>query len=684
MSTTIAFYTPYLEGTFFRQVRAGVYDITRQNGVRLVIIQAPLADILAQRVAWQHIDGWVTVVGTQGADAIIAMGKPLVTISYPVPGASMVQPDNIGGTRALVSHLIGLGHRRIGFIGQLNDSDMSERYISYSETLAQAGIAVDQRLVINTTDKMPPDGAQAGREFLAKQIDADAFVAGNDNLAYGLMSALRDHGLRIPEDIAVVGFDDDAKAQVASPPLTTVRQSYPELGRAAVQQLLRQIADPTLPATKVIAATQLIVRESCGIRQANNNTTSPISAQPIVAGLVPGSEKWKEVSARQLTNVLLYPSTLQPTTAADSIWPGVTAIIAMITASLFGGQVPQDSALQQAWIEANEIAAYPNLLGSLLDSITTIVDTALQTPGANIPTHVQTQAVLARVRDPLLSISLGASARQLPAFEERIHDSNLLNSQLVSALDSQIETLTWMRDAGFAWACMGLWHTTPGGDLRVTGAIPELPKAQRIACAAFPLLPQDLPATHVINIATIRTAQRDWGLIAFSSTYSDMLSYIEMSSRWIELLGTRLDNKALFEQLASERSELQTSYERERALADTVRDLGCPIIPLTNGILLIPLIGLIDSARAQLIIDSSLTAVSLQRASSVLIDVSGVPLIDTHVAGVLIQLARMVQLLGAKTGIVGIRPEIAQSIVSLGVDLRQIQTYASLAAALLH
>jgi rsbT co-antagonist protein RsbR len=96
----------------------------------------------------------------------------------------------------------------------------------------------------------------------------------------------------------------------------------------------------------------------------------------------------------------------------------------------------------------------------------------------------------------------------------------------------------------------------------------------------------------------------------------------------------------------------------------------------------VPLIGVIDSLRAHQIITTVLQAIEAHHAGKVLLDITGVPLIDTHVAGTLVQLAQMVQLLGAQAMLIGVRPEIAQSIVSLGVDLSGLTTYASLASAL--
>ncbi len=678
---TIAFHSQYLDGRFFRQLRAGVYDILRQHGMRMLIVQAPLADTLTRRLAAQHIDGWVTVVGSEGSEAIAASGKPLVTISHHVPDTSIVKPDNAGGVQAACTHLISLGHRHIAFIGNFAQSDMLERLTGYRESLAAAGIRFDEHLVVKATASTDKAGYEAARTFFASGIFATAIIAGNDLMAYGIMQALQERGLRVPEDMAIVGFDDDPEAQDTSPPLTTVRQSYLELGRAATRQLLLQIADPTLKPVTIEVATHLIVRASCGTPALRLVDTGNTLAAPVETDLAFGSDAWKDALARRLVSALRHPAVLPTSMPPESFWPGVNAVVAAL-ASSENSYAISDSALRQAWIEASETAAHPHVIGQLLDILAAATNAESVELGE--PCVYQLRAGLQRLRDQLLSISLGASAQQLLEIEDLTYSSNRLTTDLVSASDRQVQSLAWMQHEGIAWAYLGLWQQEPGGMLSIAGSFPNLPirQAPQITCEAFPPLPDALPAADVIHLAAIRTTQRDWGMIAFGLTYSSNLSFFDTSSRWIELLGVRLDNRALLDQLERERAELHTAFDRERALADTVRDLGCPVIPLGHGVLLIPLIGVINSARAQLIIEMSLATVSSQRATKVLLDVSGVPLIDTHVAAMLIQLAQMVQLLGAKTGIVGVRPEIAQSIISLGVDLRQLQSYASLEVAL--
>ncbi|GAB4118028.1 MAG: hypothetical protein Fur005_25920 [Roseiflexaceae bacterium] len=129
-------------------------------------------------------------------------------------------------------------------------------------------------------------------------------------------------------------------------------------------------------------------------------------------------------------------------------------------------------------------------------------------------------------------------------------------------------------------------------------------------------------------------------------------------------------------------ASLQDFYERERRLSETVRVLGCPIIPLRQGVLLVPLIGAIDDARSAQILERVLEGISTEQAAWVLLDITGVPLVDTYVAAALLRTAQAASLLGANLILVGVRPEMAQSIVNLGIDLRGVRTQPTLAAAL--
>jgi len=113
-------------------------------------------------------------------------------------------------------------------------------------------------------------------------------------------------------------------------------------------------------------------------------------------------------------------------------------------------------------------------------------------------------------------------------------------------------------------------------------------------------------------------------------------------------------------------------------LSATVRGLSSPIVPVLDGILVMPLVGVIDSERASLLIETLLHGVEQYRATMVILDVTGVPIIDTQVARTLLDAARAVKLLGTQTMLVGLRPELAQTIVGLGLDLTGLSTQADL------
>jgi anti-anti-sigma regulatory factor len=117
------------------------------------------------------------------------------------------------------------------------------------------------------------------------------------------------------------------------------------------------------------------------------------------------------------------------------------------------------------------------------------------------------------------------------------------------------------------------------------------------------------------------------------------------------------------------------------ASQDALRELSAPVIPVLPGVLVAPLVGALDSARAQMLTSNLLSAVEQQHAHYIIFDITGVPLVDTHVARVLIQSTTAIQLLGAQVLLVGIRPEVAQTMVALNVDLGAIVTYSNLQEA---
>lgn len=186
-----------------------------------------------------------------------------------------VDVDNVKGAYNAVNHLINLGHKRIAYIsrGLLHKHPASQRLKGYKKALADNGLPFNQTLVVNTiTDQGKiEEGYQSTSKLLSLPEKPTAIFAFNDLIAIGCMKALKEKGIRIPEDIAVIGFDDIEIAPFLEPPLTTVRIPQYEIGKTAVRILFEKINRINENEyRKICFEPQLIIRKSCGGKEISN------------------------------------------------------------------------------------------------------------------------------------------------------------------------------------------------------------------------------------------------------------------------------------------------------------------------------------------------------------------------------------------------------------------------------
>lgn len=175
---------------------------------------------------------------------------------------SYVDADNIGGARSAVSHLLQRGRRVIATItGPLDLYAAQCRLRGYQEALASAGLEGEQTRVAES-DFTAESGRRAMAELIERHPEIDGVVAASDTTAAGALEALRAAGRRVPEDVAVIGFDDFPLAQRTEPRLTTVRQPIEEIGRAMVRLLLEEMEEGAVAWRHVILRTELVVRDS--------------------------------------------------------------------------------------------------------------------------------------------------------------------------------------------------------------------------------------------------------------------------------------------------------------------------------------------------------------------------------------------------------------------------------------
>ncbi|WP_236242740.1 LacI family DNA-binding transcriptional regulator [Streptomyces sp. CC228A] len=198
-------------------------------------------------------------------DELRRLGVPLVVVDpagSPVLDAPTVGATNWAGGLAATEHLIGLGHRRIGFVaGPPRLLCSRARLDGYRAALEGAGLAVDDALVV-PGDFSHASGFAGGGALVELDDPPTALFAASDQMALGAMEALRRRGLRVPEDMSVVGFDDLPGVRWSAPPLTTVRQPLAEMGRTAVRTVLRLARGEEPDARRVELATELLVRAS--------------------------------------------------------------------------------------------------------------------------------------------------------------------------------------------------------------------------------------------------------------------------------------------------------------------------------------------------------------------------------------------------------------------------------------
>lgn len=270
---------PLLE-VVFHELR-GLYGIEVINGVEAVARRHHLGVVVSELGGHRTPGrGWVEDALARRPTGVIAVfaelgddqreqfrsrGVPLVFVDPaggPEPDAAAVGANNWSGGLAAARHLLELGHRRIAVItGPEHVLSARARLDGYRAALDLAGVPIDPALV-RTGDYQIADGLHHGRELLRLSDPPTAIVTGNDGEAMGVYQAAAEAGLRIPEDLSVVGYDDLPAAEWSVPPLTTVRQPLREMASAAAEMLLTLARGGPLPRSRVELATELVVRGS--------------------------------------------------------------------------------------------------------------------------------------------------------------------------------------------------------------------------------------------------------------------------------------------------------------------------------------------------------------------------------------------------------------------------------------
>ena len=270
---TIGVIIPDISNPYFAEIVRGIQDLADQQGYAVILQNT---DRRQDRIIHyiyllreKSVDGVIFSGGVIHGEKVLSTLKELrervVVIGRHKVDFPAVTIDNVGGAAEATQHLIDLGHRNIGFIGGPSPSASArDRLLGYTKTLHRNGFTVDRRWVWRG-DLTPSSGYQITKGLLAGKERPTGLFAANDQMAFGAVKAVKEQGLRVPDDLSVVGFDNTPLSSYFDPPLTTVEIPMYRLGFAAMEMLVNLISGRGVERLKFFR-TRLVVRESTGKR----------------------------------------------------------------------------------------------------------------------------------------------------------------------------------------------------------------------------------------------------------------------------------------------------------------------------------------------------------------------------------------------------------------------------------
>ncbi len=268
---TIGMIVPDSANPFFAEVARGIEDTTFGNGYSLILCNSD-GDLQKElfyvnHLAEKQVDGILFIaagVSSEHIETLLRRHIPVVVVDRYLPDVAVdaVLTDNRGGGYLATRHLIDLGHRRIACItGPSDITPSAERVAGYRQALEEADIPVDERWILRG-DFDYESGFRAAEIFFTLSPKPTAIFACNDLMAVGVISAAHRKGLRVPEDVSVIGFDDVRLASFTVPLLTTIQQPKHAIGVLAATWLMERVEQPDLPPRRQLLQTSLKIRQT--------------------------------------------------------------------------------------------------------------------------------------------------------------------------------------------------------------------------------------------------------------------------------------------------------------------------------------------------------------------------------------------------------------------------------------
>ncbi|MDN4479799.1 EAL domain-containing protein [Demequina muriae] len=550
--------TPSLGGDFFGSLIPGLArEIVAADG-RLIVVEtrqehSPRDEAgepgdFSIPVAWAEVDGLISITTAAGADHLArahAAGKPVVLLSSTQMGdleAPVVRPDNRHGIIAAVEHLVEHGHTRIGFVGNLAQRDIRDRFDAYREALGAQGLPADPELVFATPSNGEVGGTVAAPQVLAAPRRPTALVVGTDRNAIGLMSALADEGVRVPHDIAVVAFDNIAAGTFTSPALSSVDPRFDEVGALAGRLLLAQIQGEQVPATAVTPESAILMaRESCGC--------DPDAQRRGEAGTDLAAEDQPRLRRRALRGALERELLTGDSEADGLATAAIDAIVNDAITLINLGDDATTAQIKAFTASLQAVTSRPDTLRGVMDAMR---DYAQHAGTWVAPATAGASPVSARIAAVLWKAQASAFLRQAEQTDVAIVEQYAVDAGLLDTGGADPRDLSWLAGTSVKAGALALWDDGPssglltivgdydgeGDGLGLTGLGTQsdrFPPEELIARAST-------AAREVCVVVPVSTREQDWGLLAVVVEI-DPTAVRDTHQHWAALLCAALESQ---------------------------------------------------------------------------------------------------------------------------------------------
>lgn len=559
---TVLVLTPSIGGDFFGDVLDGLAREVAGEGGRVVVVETRTVTMprdeagapsnFATQVAWSHVDGAVSVTTAAGSAYLQQLrdaGKPVVLLSnaqLPDFLAPVARPDNRDGTVAAVLHLIAHGHTRVGFVGNLAQPDIRDRFDAYQAVLEAHGLKPDRPLLFGAPENAETGGAVAARAVLASSPRPTALMVATDRNAIGLMRALKDAGVRVPEDIAIASFDNIGASSFTSPSLSSVDQRFDEVGMLAGRLLLDQMRGVEVEHTMFWTdGAPLLVRESCGCGAGGQHAEWADGEPPAAVS--------EAVLTEGLQN-LIHRELLTGDGAIDAQLGEVVKGIVAETVRLLGlGDTAPSHEIRAVIARLRALTSRPDTLRRFTSML---ADYAAGVGMITATSRTDSSRAVMQVSAALWKAQAGAFLRQSELTSAAIAEQYLVDAGLLNTTGTDPRDLEWLRGTHVAAAALALWEGAPGAaQLRIVGTHEGTEGladqvGSVVSSEEFP--PPELLATAVGGgrqmciIVPVTTPERDWGLLAVVARIDPTIAH-ETYRHWAALLCTALESQRLQE-----------------------------------------------------------------------------------------------------------------------------------------